>query len=104
MKASRPHLLVQCIVERNNAHSDVVRHIRAHYGLSRARRRTRIVQRIAESERPERAFRLEGSEILESLAWLHDHGQQCRVWRDNKLLAETPLECEIRNAKSPILI
>src|SRR4051812_20566657 len=100
MKAPRPHLLVQRIVERNDAHSNVVRHVRAHDGFSRTRCRPRIVKRITEAERPECPFRLEGSEILESLARLHDHCQQCRVWRDHKLLAEASLECKIGDPES----
>ena len=104
MESAGPDLAVERVVESDDAHADVVRHERAHDRLSRAGRRPRVVERVAETEWPERALCFQRSEILESLPGLDDHRQQRGVRSNHQLLAEAALEREIRHSKAAILV
>ncbi len=104
MEAARPYLLVKRVVERDDAHPDVVRHEGAHDRLAGAGRRPGVVESIAESIGTERPLILESRQIFERLTRLHQHRQHRRVRRDDELLAQSALEREIRNAKAAVLV
>ena len=87
MEPARPDLTVQRVVERDDAHPDVVRHERGDHGFSRARRRSGVVQRVAETVGTEGPFSLQRRQVLQRLTRLDQHRQQRRIWSDDKLLA-----------------
>src|SRR5688500_6856592 len=99
-----PDLLVQHVVERDETHADVVSHVRADDRLSRSRRRSRIIERIAESIGAKSALALEHGEVLERLVRLDQHCEHRCIGSDDQLLAQAALEREVGHAEAAVLI
>jgi membrane-associated protease RseP (regulator of RpoE activity) len=59
MESRLPHVPIQRIVEGNDAHADVMRHVSADDGFSRPRCWTRVIHSIPESVGAKRAFSFE---------------------------------------------
>ena len=115
MKAFDHDFVVEKVVERDEKHPLVVRHVRAHDRVGpgfvlrgAARMRVRAgrmhVDRLEQSVRAEHAHRLEPRHILHDRARPERHGQHRRVRRDDEILLELPLEAEPRNAEGAILV
>ena len=104
VEAARPYLPIERVVQCDDAHPDVMRHERAHDGLSGTRRRTRVVERVPESVGAQCALCLESRKILERLTGFDEHREQRRIWCNHQLLTEPALEREIRDTEAAILI
>src|SRR5215213_3891473 len=104
MKPLLPHVGVECIIERDDAHADVVRHVCADYRFLRSRNRARVIDCIPESIRPQRTLGFEHCEVSNRLVRLDHQRQHSCIWSDYELAAQPTLESEIRHAKPAVLI
>ena len=95
---------VQSIIERNEAHADVMRHRRADDRVHRVRVGARIVDRIVKAELAQRPFALEAREIRERLARVDREREHGCVGRDDDIIREPALERQVGYPKRTILI
>src|SRR5438046_1054113 len=98
-----PYVAVQHIIERDQAHPDVMRHVGADHRLFAARVWPCVVDRVTKSKRPKRSLCFERREVAYCLMRLDLQSERTRIWSDNKIFAQSPLESEIGNAEPTIL-
>src|SRR6185312_6908061 len=104
VETSLPYLTLQCVGECHQTHPDVVRHVRSNHRARGSRVRTRVVDGVAETVRPQRSFTLEQGEVADRLMRLDQHRQHGRVRCDDEVLVEPALQREIRHTEAAILI
>ena len=95
---------VQRVVERNEAHADVMRHRCADDRVQRVRVGSRIVYRIVEAELAQRPFALEAREIRERLARVDREREHRCVGRDDDIVGEPAFERQVGHPERAILI
>src|SRR6476646_9126007 len=104
MKSLLPGIPVEDIVERYQAHPDVMSHVCTDDCFSAPRQWTCVIDRITEAEWAQSSFRFERREIAHRLMWLDLKSKCCRVWGDNEILAQPALQCQVGDTEPSILI
>ena len=97
---------VQAVVERHEAHPVMVSHIRFHDGASLSGRQAlfRVIDRLVETHRAERAFGFEVLEIFQHLLRANRRGEQAGVGCNDQIVGQTAFQSDARHAKRAVLI
>ena len=106
MKAIPHHSVIQQIVQCNQTHSLVMRHVSAHQRATFAFLDSfrREIERFVKSVTRKRAFALKFAQILHHLVGKNTCCQNRRVRRNHQVFAQSPLQSQTGNTKRSILI
>ena len=107
VKAPLHRVAVQAVVERDEAHGLVMRHVGLHHDAACSRvaeTRGGVIDRFEQAPRPQRTFRREGVQIFRGLFRTNLRREHGRVGRHHQVVSQAALQSETRHAERAVLI
>ena len=104
VEARLPDIIQQHVRQRNQRHADVMRHVRANERQARARGGARVVKRVAETVLAECPQSLQRAQIVQRQWRVDLRRERRRIRRNDKITAQSALECEVGNAECAVLV
>ena len=104
MKPVLPDVIFEQIRQGHHRHADMVSHAGVDQRKAFALGRARVVERVHEAVIAEGPHRLEAAKIVERTLRIDQRGEGCSVGCDDQVAFEAALQCQVGDAKGPILV